>query len=220
MNMCDTVTGWCRVIFDHRGSSVLTQVSVSARKDKSLSVIRQWSSGALLTTDLVFGRPKSRLSDDDGPGLTSTPPMIRSSRMLWLSRVRRWQWKGGPVRSIDGHWFVERRPGDMRKNGERNERNVSTGWMCGFMAMKVVEKWEKQWKVHIIRWSPSAGGAEEIAEIRFPPPPPTFKHLKKYVKLMMLNYSAQSYIMMTMYCISCSLLLKLTHITCVSEHMT
>ena len=50
--------------------------------------------------------------------------------------------------------------------------------------------------------------------------PTTFKHLKKYVKLLMLNYSAPSYIMMTMYCISCSLLLKLTHITCVSEHMT
>ena len=84
MNMSDTVTGWCIVIFDHRGSSVLTHVSVSARKDKSLSVIRQWSSGALLTTDLVFNRPKLRLIDDDGPGLTSTPPVIRSSRMLWL----------------------------------------------------------------------------------------------------------------------------------------
>ena len=81
-----------------------------------------------------------RSSDDDRPGLTSIPSMIRSSRMLRLNRVRRRQWKGGPVRSMNGHVFVKRRPGDMRKNGERNGRSVSPGWMCGFVAMKVEEK--------------------------------------------------------------------------------
>ena len=59
----------------------MTHVSVRARRDRSLSAIRPWSSGALLTTDLVFSEPNVRLTDDDGPGLTSTPPMIRSSRM-------------------------------------------------------------------------------------------------------------------------------------------
>ena len=32
--------------------------------DRSLSVIRLWSSGALLTTDLVFNEPNVRLTDD------------------------------------------------------------------------------------------------------------------------------------------------------------
>ena len=31
-------------------------------------MIRLWSSGALLTTDLMFSMPKVRLVDDDGPG--------------------------------------------------------------------------------------------------------------------------------------------------------
>ena len=73
------------------GSSDLTHVSVSARRDRSLSAIRLWRSGALLTTDLVFNEPNVRLTDDDGPGLTSTPPIIRSSRMQRLNRVRRRQ---------------------------------------------------------------------------------------------------------------------------------
>ena len=101
MNMSDTITGWCRVIFDHQRSSVLTHVLVSARKDKSLSAIRQWSS-ALLTIDLLFSRLKSRLSDDDGPELTSIPHMIRSSRIIRFTQIWRQQWKGGPMRSIDG----------------------------------------------------------------------------------------------------------------------
>ena len=73
------------------GSSDLTHVSVIARIDKLLSVITLWSNGALLTTDLVFSIPKVRLSDDDGPGLTSTPPIIRSSSMLRFDRVRQLQ---------------------------------------------------------------------------------------------------------------------------------
>ena len=77
--MCYTITRWCWVIFDHWGSFDSTHVSVSARRDRSLSAIRPWSSGALLITDLVFSEPNKRLTDDDGPGLT--PPMIRSSRM-------------------------------------------------------------------------------------------------------------------------------------------
>ena len=60
------------------GSSDLTNLMVSARRDRSLSAIRPWSSGAI---DLVFSKPNVRLTDDDGPGLTLTPPMIRSSRM-------------------------------------------------------------------------------------------------------------------------------------------
>ena len=70
------------------GSSDLTHVSVIARIDKSFSVIRLCSNGALLTTDLVFSIPKVRLGDDDGLGLTSTPPIIRSSSMLRFNRVR------------------------------------------------------------------------------------------------------------------------------------
>ena len=65
--------------------------ATGARKDRSLSAIRLWSNGALLTTDLVFSIPNVRLTDDDGPGLTSTPPITRSSRMQTLSRVRRRQ---------------------------------------------------------------------------------------------------------------------------------
>ena len=45
--MCNSVTRWCWVIFDHRGSSVLIHVSVSARKDRSLSAIRLWSNDLL-----------------------------------------------------------------------------------------------------------------------------------------------------------------------------
>ena len=44
-------------------------------------MIRLWRSGALLTTDLMFSIPKVRLVDGDGPGLTSTPPIIRSNSM-------------------------------------------------------------------------------------------------------------------------------------------
>ena len=44
------------------------------------------------------------------------------------------------MRRMDGHLFVKRRPGDIRKNGEQNGKNVSPGWMCGFVAVKVVEK--------------------------------------------------------------------------------
>ena len=63
VNMCYSITGWCWVIFDHWGSSDLTHVSVRARRDRSLSAIRPWSSGALLTTDLVFSEPNVRLTD-------------------------------------------------------------------------------------------------------------------------------------------------------------
>ena len=51
-------------------------------------MIRLWSSGALLTTDLMFSIPKVRLFDGDGPGLTSTPPIIRSNSMLRFNRIR------------------------------------------------------------------------------------------------------------------------------------
>ena len=71
------------------GSSVLIHVSVNAKRERSWSAIRLWSSGALLTADLVFSIPNVRFTDDDGPGLTSTPPMMRSNRMQRLNRVRR-----------------------------------------------------------------------------------------------------------------------------------
>ena len=62
--------------------------------------------------------------------------MIRSSRMLRLNRVRWWQWKGGPVRSMDGHWFVERRPGDRKMENEMEEMWVQGG--C-------VDLWQWKW---------------------------------------------------------------------------
>ena len=89
--MCYSITRWCWVILDHWGSSNLSHVLVSARRDRSLSAIRPWSNGVLLTTDLVFSEPNVRLTDDDGSGLISTPPMIWSSRMQRLKRFRRRQ---------------------------------------------------------------------------------------------------------------------------------
>ena len=35
VNVSNAVAGWCWAIFDRRGSSVLTHVSVSARMDRS-----------------------------------------------------------------------------------------------------------------------------------------------------------------------------------------
>ena len=55
----------------------LIHVSVSARKDKSL--LGNGAMAPCFTTDLVFSRSKVRLSDDERPRLTSTPPMTRSS---------------------------------------------------------------------------------------------------------------------------------------------
>ena len=53
--MQNAITRWCCCgpFMITGGSSDLIHVSVIARIDKSLSVIRLWGNGALLTTDLI-----------------------------------------------------------------------------------------------------------------------------------------------------------------------
>ena len=86
--------------------------------------------------------------------------MIRSRRMVWPSRFRRRQWKGGPVRSIDGHWFVKRRPGDMRKNGSEMREMWVRG---GCVDLWRWEWWKSEKKSEMLRridvWNRSRGRA-------------------------------------------------------------
>ena len=70
-----------------------------------------------LTTDLVFSILNVWFTDDDGPWLPSTTPMIRSDRMHRLNQVQQRQWNGGPVRIMNGHLFAKR-PGDAGKGWE------------------------------------------------------------------------------------------------------
>ena len=85
MNVENTVSRWGWAVLDHRGSSGLTHVSVSARMEMSLSAIRLCRSGALLTADLTFKTPRQG-AVDDGPGFTSTPLMSSSRRTRRFDR--------------------------------------------------------------------------------------------------------------------------------------
>ena len=122
---------WYQLAYATEMKSIQLHDSIEGLSQKIVSITLHYN-GALLTAGRVLRRPNVRSTDNNGPGLTSNLPVIRSSRMLRLDWVwwRQFENLYGKMSSgeverkigeICDYELYEFDTGKVRKNGKNNK---------------------------------------------------------------------------------------------------